>query len=361
MSDQQINLTSATRTNLLSLQDTQSLIGRTQQRLATGLKVNSALDDALAFFKARNLNARASDLSTIKNGITGAISVITAATQGLTAMESTLQQMKALATSAIASPESSTRASLASQFNELRSQVDGLAEDSSFNGVNLLKNSIAKFQPGGDYLTVKFNEQTQPLGDQSAGHQRPEGERLQFDPGDVGQSHRHRRLDHRVGPDRYRGDQRHQCGDLRPRFGARHRAQRLVHLRYAVVDAVDPQRLHHQSGQYAAGWRVRSRQCRPERRSRPTCCRCKRASSSAPYRCRSRSNPSRRSCACSKARASPPVRSLHTRAVQTAAPGRSAVCGGRERNGAILAIRFMVLRPSDDGLLGFRGPLQPYR
>jgi flagellin-like hook-associated protein FlgL len=157
-----INLGSATRANLLSLQSTQTLIDRTQNRLATGLKVNSPLDDALAFFKARNLNARATDLSTIKDGISGAISVITAATQGLTSIESTLQQMKALAQSAIASPESSTRASLASQFNELRSQVDNLAEDASFNGVNLLKNTAGAFASGADYLTVKFNERTDP-------------------------------------------------------------------------------------------------------------------------------------------------------------------------------------------------------
>jgi len=157
-----INLGSATRANLLSLQSTQTLIDRTQNRLATGLKVNSPLDDALAFFKARNLNARATDLSAIKDGISGAISVITAATQGLTSIESTLQQMKALAQSAIATPESSTRASLASQFNELRSQVDNLAEDASFNGVNLLKNSSGAFASGADYLTVKFNERTDP-------------------------------------------------------------------------------------------------------------------------------------------------------------------------------------------------------
>jgi len=158
---QDITLGSATRTNLLSLQSTQSLIDRTQGRLATGLKVNSALDDALAFFKARNLNSRASDLSAIKDQITGAISVITAATQGLTSIEDTLKQLKALAQSAISSPESSTRAKLASQFNELRSQVDHLAADSSFNGVNLLKNTTGTFATGADYLTVKFNERTE--------------------------------------------------------------------------------------------------------------------------------------------------------------------------------------------------------
>jgi flagellin-like hook-associated protein FlgL len=162
MSDQSIALGSATRTNLLSLQNTQSLIDRTQQRLATGLKVNSALDNALSFFEARSLDDRASDLSSIKAQISGSVSVLTAATQGLTSIESTLNQMKALAQSAISAPESSTRANLASQFNELRSQVDNLAEDSSYNGVNLLKNGTAAFAPGADYLTVTFNEQTAP-------------------------------------------------------------------------------------------------------------------------------------------------------------------------------------------------------
>ncbi len=159
MSD--VTLSSATRANLLSLQSTTNLIGRTQERLATGLKVNSAIDDALAFFKARNLNSRASDLASIKDVINGGISVLKAAVQGLESIESVLKQMKALAQSAISAPESSTRAKLASQFNELRSQVDNLAEDSSFNGVNLLKNTTSAFSAGADQLTVKFNERTE--------------------------------------------------------------------------------------------------------------------------------------------------------------------------------------------------------
>jgi len=158
MSD--ITLSTATRSNLLSLQSTSNLIGRTQERLATGLKINSAIDDALAFFKARNLNSRASDLASIKDAINGGISVLKAAVQGLESMEAVLKQMKALAQSAISAPESTTRAKLASQFNELRSQVDNLAEDSSFNGINLLKNGTGAFQAGADQLTVKFNERT---------------------------------------------------------------------------------------------------------------------------------------------------------------------------------------------------------
>ncbi len=158
MSD--ITLSGSTRTNLLSLQRASGLIGRTQERLATGLKVNSAIDDALAFFKARNLNARAGDLASIKDAIGGGIAVIKAAVQGLETIEATLKQMKALAASAVASPESLTRAKLASQFNELRSQVDNIAEDSAFDGVNLLKNTTSAFQAGADQLTVKFNERT---------------------------------------------------------------------------------------------------------------------------------------------------------------------------------------------------------
>ena len=155
-----ISLSNATRNNLLSLQRTTSLIGRTQQRLATGLKVNSAIDDALAFFKARNLNARAEDLGSIKDGISNGISVIRASIQGLESIESVLKQMKAVAQSAISSPESSTRVKLASQFNELRSQVDNLTEDARFNGVNLLNNTTSAFTAGADDLTVKFNERT---------------------------------------------------------------------------------------------------------------------------------------------------------------------------------------------------------
>src|SRR5690606_14955275 len=113
---------------------------------------------ALAFFKARSLNSRANDLSTIKDTISNGISTIRAAVLGLETIENVLKQMKALTQSAISSPESATRAKLASQFNELRSQVDNIAEDAHFNGYNLLKNSTGAFEAGADQLTVKFNE-----------------------------------------------------------------------------------------------------------------------------------------------------------------------------------------------------------
>ena len=57
----QVNLSGATRTNLLALQRTTDLISRTQERLSTGLKVNSAIDDAIAFFQSRSLSDRAGE------------------------------------------------------------------------------------------------------------------------------------------------------------------------------------------------------------------------------------------------------------------------------------------------------------
>lgn len=148
-----INLSAATRTNLLSLQRTTSLIDRTQERLASGKKVNSAVDDALAFFTSRSLNNRAGDLKQIKEGINEGISQIETAVGALESVEDVLKHMRAIASSAQSTDatDTVTRNKLATQFNELRSQVDHLVADSNYNGINLVKS-------GADTLTVKFSE-----------------------------------------------------------------------------------------------------------------------------------------------------------------------------------------------------------
>ena len=64
-----INLSAATATNLLALQRTTDAIARTQERLATGLKVNSAIDNSVAFFDAATLSGRATDLQLLKTRI----------------------------------------------------------------------------------------------------------------------------------------------------------------------------------------------------------------------------------------------------------------------------------------------------
>jgi flagellin len=151
MAADKVSLSQAVRGNLLSLQRTANTIDQTQTRLSTGLKVNSALDDASAFFTARALDNRAADLGSLKSGIDLAISTIQAAIDGIDAITDLVQQAKGLASNAKATGDTNERSTLAVQFNELLSQIDALANDSTFNGINLLKATP-------DNLEVAFNE-----------------------------------------------------------------------------------------------------------------------------------------------------------------------------------------------------------
>ena len=74
-----ITLSSAVRSNLLALSETSKLIDRTQDRLSTGLRVNSPVDDAKAFFEAKGLSDRASTINEKKDGIDQAISSVSVA------------------------------------------------------------------------------------------------------------------------------------------------------------------------------------------------------------------------------------------------------------------------------------------
>lgn len=151
MAVDKVSLSEAVRGNLLSLQRTTGVIDRTQSRLSTGLKVNSALDDAAAFFTARALNNRAADLESLKSNIDLAISTIQAAIDGIDAITDLVQQAKGLASNAKATGDTNERSTLAVQFNELLGQIDSIANDSTFNGINLLQGTP-------DNLEVAFNE-----------------------------------------------------------------------------------------------------------------------------------------------------------------------------------------------------------
>jgi len=93
-------LTAALRSNLLSLQGTQSQIDTTQFRLATGRKVNSALDNPQNFFAAQALNNRASDLTRLLDSIGQSIQTIQAADNGVTALSALVEQADSIANSA---------------------------------------------------------------------------------------------------------------------------------------------------------------------------------------------------------------------------------------------------------------------
>jgi flagellin-like hook-associated protein FlgL len=143
-----ISLTSAMRTTLFSLQNTSAKVERTQERLATGKRVNTALDNPTNFFAAQAHLNRAGDLNARKDGMSEAIQTGDAAHTGLKALASMIDTAKGIANSAhSASP--SDRTSLAGQFNQILGQIDSIAADSSYRGTNLLND---------DVLTVNFNE-----------------------------------------------------------------------------------------------------------------------------------------------------------------------------------------------------------
>src|ERR1700744_5815405 len=89
-----IVLSASVRQNLLSLQSTASLLATTQNDLATGNKVNSALDNPTNFFTAQSLNNRASDISNLLDGIGNGVQVLQAANTGITSLQSLVDSAK---------------------------------------------------------------------------------------------------------------------------------------------------------------------------------------------------------------------------------------------------------------------------
>src|SRR4051812_34904361 len=96
-----IVLTASVRQNLLSLQSTADLLSTTQNRLATGNKVNSALDNPTNFFTAQGLNSRASDINNLLDGIGNGVQVLQAANTGITSLQKLVDTAKSIANQAL--------------------------------------------------------------------------------------------------------------------------------------------------------------------------------------------------------------------------------------------------------------------
>ncbi len=143
-----ITLAGGMRNNLVSLQNVASLQARTTERLATGKRVNSSVDDPSAFFAAQNHRNRAGDLAARKDQMNEAIQTVKASLQGIDGITKLIEQAKGLAASA-RSASTSDRSSLATQFDALRGQIDDLAADAGYKGTNFLDS---------DDLVVEFNE-----------------------------------------------------------------------------------------------------------------------------------------------------------------------------------------------------------
>lgn len=100
-----ITLSSAVRRNLLSLQNTAMMMGKTQQRLATGKKVNSALDNPTNFFTAASLSSRSKDLGRLLDNVGNAIQTLEAADNGIKGITRLVESAQSTARQALQSPE----------------------------------------------------------------------------------------------------------------------------------------------------------------------------------------------------------------------------------------------------------------
>src|ERR1043165_7638281 len=136
MSD--IVLSAGVRANLLQLQKTSDLITSTQSKLATGKRVNNALDNPANYFPAQGLTNRAGDLSSLLDSMSNAFNTIQAANNGITSITKLVQSAQALVSQAQQTSDTAVRTSLATQFGEVLTQINQLAADSGFNGINLL-------------------------------------------------------------------------------------------------------------------------------------------------------------------------------------------------------------------------------
>lgn len=146
-----ISLTAGMRNNLLSLQQTTKLQGQTQERLASGKKVNSALDNPTNFFAAQSANNRAGDLTSRKDGMSEAVQMVKAADAGITGITALIQSAKGVAQAALATTSTTDRTTFAATFDSLMTQVTQLSSDSGYRGTNLLT---------GANQTVEFGQTT---------------------------------------------------------------------------------------------------------------------------------------------------------------------------------------------------------
>ncbi|MGB7220950.1 MAG: flagellar protein, partial [Bradyrhizobium sp.] len=99
-----IVLSASVRQNLLSLQSTASLLATTQNDLATGNAVNSALDNPTNFFTAEGLNNRASDIGSLLDSIGNGVQVLQAANTGITSLQSLVSSAQSIANQVLQTP-----------------------------------------------------------------------------------------------------------------------------------------------------------------------------------------------------------------------------------------------------------------
>jgi flagellin len=152
-----IVLSAAVRQNLLSLQDTASLLSTTQNRLASGKKVNTALDNPTNFFTAQGLDNRASDINNLLDSIGNGVQVLQAANTGLTSLQKLVDTAKSIAAQVLQTTTGYTVKASATSLAPTGAGalgVVGTAADLTVAGTNSLNGKTFVFTPAGGAATT---------------------------------------------------------------------------------------------------------------------------------------------------------------------------------------------------------------
>ncbi|HWA20241.1 MAG TPA: flagellin [Devosia sp.] len=171
-----ITLSKAVRSNLLNLQSTADLLSRAQERLSTGLRVNSAIDNPNNFFTAQNLNSRANDLTQLLDAVSSAIQTVNAADRGITGISKLVESAQATArqalqTSATVGASGVTASTSTSNTSALTIYDVGPAAAAGTTGIAIADDSLQAntlfsegqtitYSNGVDSVTIEFYDST---------------------------------------------------------------------------------------------------------------------------------------------------------------------------------------------------------
>ncbi len=168
MSD--ITLSKAVRSNLLNLQSTAELLGKSQERLATGLRVNSALDNPTNFFTAQGLNGRANDLNQLLDAISNAVQTVAAADKGITAITKLVESAQATARQALQTAATVSQTSVSAEASVTGSVAIGADAAATTAGtVNLSGDLTTVGVTNGQSLTITIGSVTKVIAFNNSG------------------------------------------------------------------------------------------------------------------------------------------------------------------------------------------------
>ena len=158
-----INTNMAANIAANSMSRNERSMGQTMERLSTGIRINSAKDDAAGLAISSKMTSQINGLNQAVRNANDAISMIQVAEGALGGMTDMMQRMRELAVQAVSdSNTTADRTALNSEFTQLRSQIEDIAIDTQWNGVSILNSGTDKtFQIGanaGQTITVALDD-----------------------------------------------------------------------------------------------------------------------------------------------------------------------------------------------------------